>query len=315
MPWDLVAVTVGVALLAAGGELLVRGSVRLARSFGVAPLVVGLTVVAFGTSSPELFTNLSAVAAGTPSLAFGNVVGSNIANLALILGIAALVRPLATTSRLVQREVPVMIAVAGVMALMLLDGRVGRVDGVVLVVLLVAYVAVLARGGDAPTAEREFAREYGPAAGRGRWIAAAVAALGLGLLAVGARALVLGATSIARGLGVPEVVVGLTLVALGTSLPELVTSLVAARRGEPDIATGNVVGSNVFNVLGILGVSALVRPIPMPSGGGWRDLAVMAGVSLLVWPFLRTGMRLGRREGAVLVALYAAYVVFLYASS
>lgn len=309
---DVLRVLAGIVLLAGGGELLVRGSVRLARSVGVAPLVVGLTVVAFGTSSPELFTNLGAVLGGVPSLAFGNVVGSNIANVALILGIAALVRPLGTTSRLVWREVPWMVGVSLLVALAFADGHLGRLDGALFLALLVLYMVVLLRNGKTSTAEREFQQEYGSATGGRRVGSAAVVLLGLGLLVVGARWLVVGAAAIARGLGVPEVVIGLTLVAVGTSLPELVTSVVAARRGEPDIATGNVVGSNIFNVLGILGVSALLRPIPLPSGGGWRDIAVMVALSLVVWPFLRTGMRLGRREGAVLLALYGVYVAALF---
>lgn len=307
----------GVALLYLGGEALVRGAVRLARSLGIAPLVIGLTVVAFGTSMPEMFANLTAVSSGVPSVAFGNVVGSNIANLALILGAASLVRPLRTTSRVVMREVPVMIGVGALLALTFLDGRLGRVEGAVFLALLVAYVVVQARSGDTREAEEQFAGEFGaeppaPRPGRQRAVALLFVALGLALLVLGARLLVAGAVAIARGLGVPELVIGLTLVAVGTSLPELVTSVVAARRGEADIATGNVVGSNVFNVLGILGVSALVRPLPLPAAGGWRDLAVMIGVSLLVWPFLRSGMRLGRAEGALLLVVYAAYTVALF---
>lgn len=310
---DYVFLVVGIALLYFGGESLVRGAVRLARSLGVSPLVIGLTIVAFGTSSPELFANLAAVLGGTPELAFGNILGSNVANVALILGLSAVITPIVVRSVVVRREVPVMLLASFALVPVFLGGVMGRFEGAVFVALLATYLWRLFKGGERPAVEAEFAVEYGDH-GRGRadvrsWL---LVAGGLGLLAGGARLLVLGATAIARSWGVPELVIGLTVVALGTSLPELVTSVVAARKGEPDIALGNVVGSNVFNVLGILGISALVRPLPLPADGGWRDIAVMLAFSVVLLPMLVSGLRLARFEGALLLAGYLGYMAWLF---
>ena len=310
---DYLFLVVGIALLYFGGESLVRGAVRLARSLGVSPLVIGLTIVAFGTSSPELFANLAAVLGGTPELAFGNILGSNVANIGLILGISAVITPIIVRSVVVRREVPVMLLASFALVPVFLGGVMGRFEGAVFVALLATYLWRLFRGGERPAVEAEFAVEYGDQ-GRGRadgtsWL---LVVGGLGLLAGGARLLVLGATAIARSWGVPELVIGLTVVAVGTSLPELVTSVVAARKGEPDIALGNVVGSNVFNVLGILGISALVRPLPLPADGGWRDIAVMLGFSVVLLPMLVSGLRLARFEGALLLAGYLGYMTWLF---
>lgn len=306
-------VLAGIVLLYLGGEGLVRGAVRLARSLGISPLVIGLTIVAFGTSSPELFANLAAVLDGTPELAFGNIVGSNIANIALILGLSATIAVIQVRSVVVRREVPVMLLASFALVPVFLGGTMGRLEGAVFVLLLGVYLWRLLRGGEAPAVEAEFAVEYGDG-GRARatvtsWL---LVLGGLGLLAGGARLLVLGATAIARSWGVPELVIGLTVVAIGTSLPELVTSVVAAAKGEPDIALGNVVGSNVFNILGILGVSAMVRPLPLPADGGWRDITVMLGFSLVLLPMLVSGMRLVRWEGLALMAAYVAYTLWLF---
>lgn len=310
---DYVFLLVGIALLYFGGESLVRGAVRLARSLGISPLVIGLTIVAFGTSSPELFANLAAVLGGTPELAFGNIVGSNVANVALILGLSAVVAPILVRSVVVRREVPVMLLASFALVPVFLGGVMGRLEGAVFVLLLSTYLWRLLRGGERPAVEAEFAVEYGDGR-RGRsdatsWV---LVVAGLGLLAGGAQLLVLGATAIARSWGVPELVIGLTVVAVGTSLPELVTSVVAAAKGEPDIALGNVVGSNVFNVLGILGVSALVRPLPLPADGGWRDILVMIGFSVVLLPMLVSGLRLARFEGALLLLGYVGYLVWLF---
>lgn len=310
---DYLFVLVGVVLLYLGGEGLVRGAVRLASSLGVSPLVIGMTIVGFGTSSPELFANLAAVLGGTPELAFGNIVGSNIANIGLILGLSAAIAAIRVRSVVVRREVPVMLLAAFVMVPVFLGGTMGRLEGVLCVLLLGVYLWRLFRSEESPAVEAEFAIEYGD----GRRAPANVTSWfmvvgGLGLLAGGARLLVLGATEIARSWGVPELVIGLTVVAVGTSLPELVTSVVAASKGEPDIALGNIVGSNVFNVLGILGVSAIIRPLPLPSDGGWRDIAVMLGFSMVLLPMLVSGMRLVRWEGLALMAAYVAYTLWLF---
>lgn len=310
---NYVFLVVGIALLYFGGEGLIRGAVRLARSLGVSPLVIGLTIVAFGTSSPELFANLAAVLGDTPELAFGNILGSNVANVALILGLSAVITPIVVRSVVVRREVPVMLLASVALVPVFLGGVMGRFEGAVFVLLLAVYLWRLFQGDERPAVEAEFAIEYGESRKAGAdarsWL---LVVGGLLLLAGGARLLVLGATAIARSWGVPELVIGLTVVAIGTSLPELVTSIVAAAKGEPDIALGNVVGSNVFNVLGILGISALVRPLPLPADGGWRDIFVMLGFSIVLLPMLISGLRLARFEGALLLLGYVGYTVWLF---
>ncbi len=301
----------GIALLYLGGERLVASAARLARGLGISPMAIGLTVVAFGTSSPELLTTLAAAFRGNPGIAVGNVVGSNISNIGLILGLTVVMAPIRTNALFIKRELPFMIGVAILPAPFLLDGMLGRIEGLVLLGLLAAYVWFLLRGGEAPDIEEEFAREYGAAAGPAwrNWLGVA---LGLAVLVFGAHLLVTGATGVARSLGIPDLVIGLTVVAIGTSLPELATSIVAAVKGEPDIALGNIVGSNIFNVLCILGTTALIRPLAMPFDAVAVDLIVMIGFSALALPFLLTGLRLGRLEGAALLGLYAAYAASLF---
>lgn len=304
-------IALGIALLYVGGELLVRHASRLATAYRVSPLVIGLTVVAFGTSAPELATSLLAAVRGSAEIALGNVIGSNSANIGLILGLTALIYPLTTQARFVRREVPFMIGVGVLLVVILANGVVGRPEGALLLGLLALYLGVLLRGGERPDVEQAFAQAYGDKAVRPVW-AMLGALLGLSLLVGGAQALVEGAVSLARTLGVSERVIGLTLVAVGTSLPELASSLIAALRRESDIVLGNLIGSNIFNVLGILGVTALAAPLALPLAAVRLDLLVMLGFSLLVLPFLATGLRLGRREGAVLLIAYAAYVAVLY---
>jgi len=301
-----VLIPIGVLFLYLGGELLVKNASLLARALGLSPLVVGLTVVAFGTSSPELAASLAAALRGAPEVAFGNVVGSNAANLGLILTLAALVRPIRAQARFLRRELPFMVAVAGLLIVVAADGRVARLEGGFLLLLLFLYLFVLLRDREVPEVEAEFAAEYGRAA-RFFFRRLFFLALGVLFLALGSSALVEGAVALARALGVGERAIGLTVVALGTSLPELAAALVAALRREGDILLGNVVGSNVFNVLGILGTVAAVKPLSLAGGIG-PDLLGMAGLSLLAWAFLWTGMRLGRREAAVLLAFYLLYV-------
>jgi cation:H+ antiporter len=306
-----IGVAAGAGLLFAGGELLVVGASRLARAVGLISLVIGLTVVAFGTSSPELAATLVAALRGSPEIAVGTVVGSNVANLSLILGACALVAPLITTARFLKRELPFMIGVGALFVLTLLNGRVSRAEGVVLLALLAVYLLVLLRGAERPEVEEEYEREA-PAVIHPVWSSALRVVAGLALLVLGAHVLVGGATDVARAFGVSERVIGLTLVAIGTSLPELASALVAAWRGEGDMVLGNLVGSNVFNVLGILAVTAITRPLAVAWMDIWVDLAVMVGISLLVLPFLATGLRLGRREGLALLVVYAIYVAWLY---
>jgi len=306
----LLLLTIGISLLFLGGELLVRNAPLLARALGMPPLVVGLTVVAFGTSAPELAAALAAALSGAPGIAYGNVVGSNIANLGLILVLAVLIRPLRVEARFLLREAPFMVAVALLLALAVWDGVVDRWEGTFFLLLLGGYLYLLLGDREPPEIVEEFAEAYGAGA---RHIAYRLFLLGLGvaLLVLGARSLVAGAVALAAALGVPDRVIGLSVVAIGTSLPELAAALVAALRREGDILLGNLIGSNIFNVLGILGTVALVRPLALATVP-LLDLAALLGFSLLTWLFLWTGRRLGRREGVLLFALYLSYTVGLY---
>lgn len=298
----------GVLLLFLGGEGLIRGSSGLALRLGISPLVVGLTVVAFGTSSPELAVSLRAAWAGQGDIAAGNVVGSNIANIGLILGLAALLKPVRAAARAVRADAPLQAAAGLLLAAVLLDGRVSRGEGLVLLCGIVAYTAsalAFARR-EGPEVVREY--DQGLPASRGSlWVLGPLAAGGLGLLLLGARFFLAGSVEFARRAGVSEAVIGLTLVAVGTSLPELVTSVLAALRGEPDIALGNVLGSNLFNILGILGAAAAAAPLEVP-GIGPGDLLAVAGFGLLVVPVVFTGRSVSRAEGAGLLLLYLAYL-------
>lgn len=305
-------VMLGAALLYLGGEILVNNATRLARAVGVSPLMVGLTVVAFCTSSPELATTLAAALEGSPDAALGNVIGSNSANLGLVLGLTALLYPLRTRVRFLQREVPFMIGTGVLLLLLVGSGMLGRLGGTLLLSLLGLYLLVLLWSSDHAEVETEPTEEKDEAGTAKPWRTLAGVALGIGLLAGGAHALIEGAVDVARAFDVPERVIGLTLVAFGGSLPELAGSLVAAFKREGDLILGNLVGSNVFNVLFVLGATATVRPLAVSAGDFLPDLVVMLGLSLLVLPFLITGRRLGRREALVLVAAYTAYVVFLF---
>lgn len=311
---DLLLVSTGIALLWVGGESLISGSTALARRLGMSPLVVGLTVVAFGTSAPELAATLAAALQGSPELAFGNVVGSNVFNVGLILGVAALVFPLAARARFLRREMPFMIATGALLLPLVANGRIGRLEGLLLLTLLAGYLwTLLRKDEESARVAEEFAREYGQVQAP-LWASVLRVAVGIGVLVIGAQVLVAGAVGIAREVGISERVIGLTLVACGTSLPELASALVAAARREGDIVLGNVVGSNVFNVLAILGTTSMVVPIEVDvRAGTWIDLAVMLGLSLALWPFLHSRRRLERWEGALLVAGFVAYMAWLLA--
>jgi len=311
MPVDLLLILAGLGVLTAGAEGLVRGGAALALRLGITPLAVGLTVVAFGTSSPELVVSLSTAFEGRGDLAVGNVVGSNIFNVALILGVAALVRPAAANAQVVRVDVPIVIASSALLVALLADGRLGPLEGTVLLAGAGAYTAytLWAARREAPEVQAE-ADAALPTADGPLWRDVLFVAGGLVLLVAGARMLVTGAVSIAEAAGMSEAVIGLTILAAGTSLPELATSLVAALRGQSDIAIGNVVGSNIFNVLGILGVTALVRPLA-PGGIGPVDLGVMLVLAVALLPLLRTGFRLDRLEGALLLLAYVGYTTYL----
>lgn len=307
----------GLLVLVAGAELLVRGATRLAASLGVSPLVIGLTVVAFGTSSPELAVSVQAGLLGRTDLALGNVVGSNIFNVLLILGIAALVAPLVIAEQLLQWDVPLMIGASMLLWVMALDGTVGRIEGIMLFAGLLGYVGWSIRQASRASSQiqTEFAREF---SGRVATVSGVVAQLalvggGLLLLVLGAGWLVDGAGALARTLGLSELVIGLTVVAAGTSLPEVATSVVASLRGERDIAVGNVVGSNLFNILGVLGLSAAVSDggIAVSAAALSFDIPVMTAVAIACLPIFFTGHVISRWEGAVFLAYYAAYTLYL----
>ena len=308
----------GIAALIAGALLLVRGASSLAAALGISPLAIGLTVVAFGTSAPELAVSVQAAWAGQTDIAVGNVIGSNIFNVLFILGLSALIAPVIVAEQLVRKEVPLLIATSVLLLLLALDGAVGRGDGVLLFAGVVAYTVYLfvqARR-EGALASAEYAKEFGAdAALRGRhWIVQVGLVLaGLALLVTGSEWLVEGAVRAARLLGVSELVIALTVVAAGTSLPEATASLVAALKGERDIAVGNVVGSNLFNVLAVLGVSALVSPAGLAVAPAVLafDLPVMIALAVACLPIFFSGYAIARWEGALFLAYYVFYVAYL----
>ncbi|MFW6084157.1 MAG: calcium/sodium antiporter [Gemmatimonadota bacterium] len=301
----------GLLLLYLGGEALVRGASALALRLRVSPLVIGLTVVAFGTSAPELAVSVEASLGGASDIALGNVIGSNIANIGLILGVTALVRAARVEARILKIDVPLMIVASLVLVGLLSDGALSRLEGGLLVVGLVAWIGFTALESrrESEDVRREF--ELGmPSTPSGTPIAVVFVLVGLGALVVGGRLLIDSAVALASSMGVGQPVIGLTVVAVGTSLPEFAASVVAAGKGQGDIAVGNVVGSNLFNVLGVLGIAAVVEPLE----GGHLDgptLAVFVGLAVVTVPLLKTGMELSRREGAALLLVYGLYVAAL----
>lgn len=306
------ALLVGLALLYAGAELTVRGARSLGLRAGLSPVLVGLTFVAFGTSAPELVVSLRGALQGHDGLALGNVVGSNICNILLILGLCSLVRPMEVHAQLLRVDVPLLVGVSTLTAgLLLLLGGLGRLGGACLLGGLAVYTISSVRRArlesEAVVAEVRAAQ---PEPGSRAWLDVAFALLGLGLLVGGGAAFVDGAAALAARLGVPANIIGLTVVAVGTSLPELASSLLAAVRAQGDIALGNVVGSNLFNLLGILGIVALIQPVGM-GGVQLRDLVVMLAAALLLFAFLYSRRRLERWEGAVLLVGYGLYLASL----
>ena len=298
-------------ILFAGAELLVRGGAGLALRLGLSPLVVGLTVVAYGTSTPELLVSLKAAFSGQPDIALGNVVGSNIFNIAIILGLSAIVCPIATHIQVIKWDAPLLLAVTVLGTLTFLDGDVSRIDGIIFVCGAVACtVWTVWAAKKEPKAALE--AEIPASADEGSLGMDLLKVLaGLGVLVLGSRMLVDNAVTVASSLGVSEAVIGLTIIAAGTSMPELATSVVAAWRKQSDIALGNVLGSNLFNILFVLGSSAAIHPIGT-TGMSRLDLGMMIAVTALLLPFLISGKRITRPEGCVLVASYLAYLFFLW---
>ena len=310
-----VSILAGFVLLFGGGEVLVRGAVTISRRLGLSPLLIGMTVVAGATSAPELVVSVDAALGGSPDIALGNVVGSNIANILAVVGISALITPIVVQPKAIRRDAAAMFAAVLALALVTVTGEVGRVAGVAFLVALIAYLAWsyhLELSDEPPPSAERHAREgeeFGSA--KTMWRAAFQLVGGLGALVVGSRLLVTGATGIARDFGISEAVIGLTMVAIGTSLPEIATSVIAAVRKHPDVAVGNVLGSNLFNALAIIGITALVQPIAVAEQMARVDVWVMVGTSAVMVLLLLRG-RINRIVGAVLLAVYAAYVALLF---
>ncbi|MES3008766.1 MAG: calcium/sodium antiporter [Pseudomonadota bacterium] len=306
----------GLLLLVAGAEGLVRGASALALRLGVSPLLIGLTVVAFGTSAPELAVSVEAALNDNSSIALGNIVGSNIANIALILGLAALIQPMRVQSSLLTQQIPIMIGVSALLWVLLLDQTLGFWDGVLLLGGIIVYVIFSYRHAGVVGLEVNLPIEAAPLPAGGTALLSnmgfclLIITLGLIALVSGGSLLVDSAVEIAQRFNVSETLVGLTIVAVGTSLPELATSLVAAVRKQDDIAIGNIVGSNIFNILGILGLASILHPISS-AGFAQTDFVVMLLLAVLLLPLAWTGRRLGRMEGLVLLAAYVAYVYYL----
>ncbi|MFG0333449.1 MAG: calcium/sodium antiporter [Maioricimonas sp. JB049] len=309
----------GIVLLTIGAELLVRSASRLAAAAGISPLVIGLTVVAYGTSAPEFVVSLSSSFSGKPDVALGNVVGSNIFNVLFILGISALIVPLRVSQQLVRLDVPLMVGLSVLVLLMAVDGRIGRLDGLLLTACMIAYTiwAIRSSRKEQAAIREDYEAEFGipgePSRPSVIMLNVLLLAAGLGLLVFGSKWFVDAAITMARQFGISELVIGLTIVAAGTSLPEVATSIMAAVRGERDIAVGNVVGSNLFNLLGVLGVSSLisVKGVLVPPGALALDLPVMVAAAIATLPIFFTGHLIARWEGWLLLGYYIAYTTYL----
>ena len=310
----------GFVLLIAGAETLVRGASRLAVAAGISPLVVGLTVVAYGTSAPELAVSVQSSFAGQPDIAIGNVVGSNIANILLILGISAAVTPLVVAQQLIRLDIPIMIGLSFLVFFMGLDGKIGLLDGLILVIGAITYTVFAIRQSRKETKEikEEYADEFDgekvKTAPLQIMIQLGMIVAGLVMLVFGSRWLINGAVVIAQIFGVSELVIGLTVIAVGTSLPEIATSVVAGFRGERDIAVGNAIGSNIFNILSVLGVAGLVTPngITVSTAALNFDIPVMIAVAVACLPIFFSGYSIRRWEGFMFLGYYAAYTIYLF---
>lgn len=311
----------GLLLLIGGAEILVRGASRLAVAAGISPLVVGLTIVAFGTSSPELMVSIQTALANQPELMVGNVVGSNIFNVLFILGVSALITPLVVAQQLIRWDVPLMIGLSVLVLIFAQDALLSLTECLILVLGLVAYVlfAIYQSRRESKAVQAEYTEAFGGSpSGKRTWpIDLLLIAGGLGALAIGSRWLVEGAIAFAESLGVSELVIGLTIVAAGTSLPEVATSVIASIRGERDIAIGNVVGSNIFNILGVLGIGGLFTTggIAISESSIAIDIPVMVAVAAICLPLFFTGSRISRWEGILLLGYYVAYTAYLILSA
>lgn len=310
-----IALLIGLALLVTGGELLVRGSVAAAKSLGVSPLLIGLTLVGFGTSTPELVTSVTAAMEGSPGIAVGNVVGSNIVNIFLILGAAAVIYPLTVDPKAFKRDA-IMVGVAALACLaVVLYGTMSPIIGILFIISLFAYVAyVYVQEKNAPDEAAEVLEHMVEDTGKGPkniMLSVGMAVVGIAITIFGARFFVGGAVDLAKGFGISDTIIGLTVVAVGTSMPELVTSVMAAFRKHSDVAYGNIIGSNIFNVLFVLGATSLVKPIDIPPQIAQLDIWVMLAATALLIFFARSGFKLQRWEGFAFLGAFMAYTAFL----
>lgn len=305
----MISIIIGIVLLYIGAESLVRGSSRLAEQYGIPPLVIGLTIVAFGTSSPELLVSISASFRGASDVAIGNVVGSNIFNISVILGLTALIRPPSVHLDLIRREIPILIIVSLLGLWLVSIGHVSRLAGILLFTGLCAYCGYSIRAARRqPDVESIDLPETPRMA---TWLCGVLIVVGLAVLVLGSHLFVVGAVEVARNFDVSEAVIGLTIVAAGTSLPELATSIVAAIKKESDVAIGNIVGSNIFNLLGILGLTASIMPLEV-SGITLMDGGFMLGVAVLMLPFAFSQRAISRTEGGIFLFIYGVYLYCLW---
>lgn len=302
----------GLILLYVGAELLVKGSSGVALRAGIPSLVVGLTIVAFGTSAPELVVSITAGLQGTGDMAVGNVVGSNIMNIAVIIGLSAVILPLKANLKVLKIDIPIVITISFLMLVFLLDKTILRYEAILLVILFVMYVTFTVVQGRREQKKIEGEDET-IIIDKKRPLSLDIIFIiaGLASLVFGSKLFVNGATDLARIFGISDAVIGLTIVAGGTSLPELATSVIAAVKKEEDIAIGNIVGSNIFNILGILGITGTMTPL-VAGGIGYADIAVMIGITIFLLPLMRTGFRIVRAEGIVLLVIYAGYMWYLW---
>jgi cation:H+ antiporter len=315
--FTVLSLIAGLVLLVAGAEFLVRGASNLAAIVGLSPLIIGLTVVSYGTSAPELAVSVQSQFLQEVDIALGNVIGSNVFNVLVILGLSAVVIPLTVAQQLVRLDVPIMIGVSGLMILFAMDGTIGHMDGVILLLGSVVYTVFLVYQGRKDTQALAVAGDLPPSAALVKrtpaqiLVSASFVLVGLLMLVAGGQFLVHGAVIVAKAMGVSQLIIGLTVVAAGTSMPELATSVVASCRGEQDIAVGNVVGSNIFNVLAVMGTTAAVGQVPVSTAALHFDLPVMLAAAIACFPIFYAGNRVSRWEGLLFVGYYVAYSAYL----
>lgn len=306
--WIIALFILGIVALLGGGHALVVGSSGLARRLGVPPLIIGLTVVSLGTSMPEFLVSFFAALKGNTDVALGNIIGSNISNIGLVLGISALCRPIVVNKRLLKFELPLVLAVSLYFWFISSNGSLGRIDGLTLLIGFLIYLAVVihhAKGSS--NRSEELAKESKDS--KGILPILSILAIGIISLSFGANWVVDSASEMSRRLGVPELILALTVIAIGTSLPELATSVIAALKGESDLSIGNILGSNIFNMMAIAGPTALANPLPVSGEVIHYHLPVMVGLTLILFPLLWTGRQIGRREGAFLLLVYIAIFI------